>query len=272
MVKDSLNLKIPIERIKVSYDFNGSLTINASDIIEVNPIFRDSRNHIKLRWYYGIRRVAEKERPSGFSVISQWEDYNLQMYLAEHKDLDWIEKLSIASGIANALNYCHKKDILHYDIRTFEIQHHELPYGEFSPEKITKKILKGEYPPQKPVQRTPTEFQSIIERAWTQEPEKRPNIEKLYNSLDKLDFRNLLNQDVDLISYNKVEVEKVPGIERRKDKQYKAWKVFEEYESKSNDIDGKFWVGYYYLKEWYESAKAIMNYGVAAMISKGVWD
>ncbi|CAB5375952.1 unnamed protein product [Rhizophagus irregularis] len=372
MVKDSLNLKIPIECIKVSYNFNGLQTFDTSSAAEVNPIFRGSRNHIKLCWYEGTRRIAEKkvgnfsvndekykemigeikfmkdlsscnniltifgycQRPSGFSIISRWEDYNLQTYLAENKDLDWIEKLSIARGIANVLNYCHKKDILHYDIRTenillnqhfeprlfnfridkkstapldvrynsperirgerytkaseiysfamvlWEIQHHELPYNKLTSEEISEKILKGEYPPQKPVHGTPVEFQNIIERAWAHDPEERSNMEKLYNRLDILDSRNLLNQNVELINYNKEEesiddnsteglespkiIGKIPdiarGIKYHQNKQYKrAWKIFEEYESKSNDIDGKYWVGYYYLKGWHEGTKGTPN-------------
>ncbi|GBC08914.1 hypothetical protein RclHR1_08490008 [Rhizophagus clarus] len=377
LVKDSLNLKIPIERIKVSYNFNGLQAFDTSGIAEVNPIFRGSRNHVKLCWYEGTKRVAEKkmgnfsvddekykemmreikfmkdlsscdniltifgyyQRSSGFSIISRWEDYNLQTYLAENKDLDWIEKLSIARGVANALNYCHKKDILHYDIvyhfviitcsenillsqhfepklynfqidKNFtapldvrynspervrgekytkrseiysfamvlwEIQHHKLPYKKLTSKEISEKILKGEYPTQKPVHGTPVEFQNIIESAWVHDPEERPNMEKLYNKLDKLNSKNLLNKNVELISYNKEEesidyedldspkiIGKIPdiarGIKYHQNKQYKkAWKIFEEYESKSNDINGKYWVGYYYLKGWHEGTKGTPN-------------
>ncbi|PKC06660.1 hypothetical protein RhiirA5_360031, partial [Rhizophagus irregularis] len=145
----------------------------------------------------------------------------------------------------------------------WEIQHHELPYNKLTSEEISEKILKGEYPPQKPVHGTPVEFQNIIERAWAHDPEERSNMEKLYNRLDILDSRNLLNQNVELISYNKEEesiddnsteglespkiIGKIPdiarGIKYHQNKQYKmAWKIFEEYESKSNDIDGKYWV------------------------------
>ncbi|CAI2179765.1 11473_t:CDS:2 [Funneliformis geosporum] len=59
-------------------------------------------------------------RMTGYSVISRWEDYKLQDYLSEHKNLEWVNKLTIAKGIANALNYIHKKKILHYDIKRFE--------------------------------------------------------------------------------------------------------------------------------------------------------
>lgn len=162
----------------------------------------------------------------------------------------------------------------------WEIQHHELPYKKQTSEEISEKILKGEYPPQKPIHGTPVEFQNIIERAWAHDPEERSNMEKLYNRLDILDYRNLLVQNVGLISYNKEKesiddnsteglkspkiIGKIPdisrGIKYHQNKQYKkAWKIFEEYESKSNDIDGKYWVGYYYLKGWHEGTKGTPN-------------
>ena len=51
------------------------------------------------------------------SVISQWAEYNLQTYLSENLNLKLSKKLSIARGIADALKFIHKQDILHYDIR-----------------------------------------------------------------------------------------------------------------------------------------------------------
>ncbi|CAG8601645.1 1583_t:CDS:2 [Funneliformis caledonium] len=53
-------------------------------------------------------------------VISRWGEYKLQDYLSEHINLEWAQKLPIARGIANGLNYIHKKKILHYDITRFE--------------------------------------------------------------------------------------------------------------------------------------------------------
>ncbi|CAG8569685.1 8807_t:CDS:2 [Acaulospora morrowiae] len=124
---------------------------------ENNPIIRGSRNHIRQYWFLGFRRVAEKnletfdikdksiaelkkeigfmkelneqnfrlleflgycQRSDSVSVICEWVDYNLQTYLADHVDMVWDEKLNIACGIADALKFCHSKNILHYDVRT----------------------------------------------------------------------------------------------------------------------------------------------------------
>ncbi|KAF0382296.1 kinase-like protein [Gigaspora margarita] len=81
---------------------------------EIN-FMRDLCECSNILEFYGYCR-----RSNGFSIISEWADYNLQAYLNDHL-LDPTEKLSIARGIASALDYCHEKNILHYDIRTSNI-------------------------------------------------------------------------------------------------------------------------------------------------------
>ena len=57
-------------------------------------------------------------RPTGFSLISEWQEYNLRTILTEKPDsLDWRNKLCISLGVANAIKYCHEQNILHYDLR-----------------------------------------------------------------------------------------------------------------------------------------------------------
>ena len=70
MIRNSLKLKIPAERIKPSYNYNCSQTLDTSDITAVNPVVRGSRNHIRLRWYSGAKRVAEKE-VGNFSIYDE---------------------------------------------------------------------------------------------------------------------------------------------------------------------------------------------------------
>jgi hypothetical protein len=69
-------------------------------------------NLFKIIFSYGIFRQGVN-----YSVISRWAEYNLQTYLSENLNLESVKKLSIARGIADALNFIHKQDILHYDIR-----------------------------------------------------------------------------------------------------------------------------------------------------------
>ncbi|CAG8684839.1 5647_t:CDS:2, partial [Funneliformis mosseae] len=63
--------------------------------------------------FYGYTR-----RNTSYSAIWKWGGYNLQAYLAENPNLEWKIRLSIAHGISNALNFIHKEEILHYDIRS----------------------------------------------------------------------------------------------------------------------------------------------------------
>ncbi|CAG8685029.1 12797_t:CDS:2, partial [Funneliformis mosseae] len=66
--------------------------------------------------FYGYTR-----RNTSYSAIWKWGGYNLQAYLAENPNLEWKIRLSIAQGISNALNFIHKEEILHYDIRSCNI-------------------------------------------------------------------------------------------------------------------------------------------------------
>ena len=61
---------------------------------------------------YGFFRQGED-----ISVISKWAEYNLQTFLSENLNLELAKKLTIARGIADALEFIHGQDILHYDIR-----------------------------------------------------------------------------------------------------------------------------------------------------------
>ncbi|CAG8505927.1 6800_t:CDS:2 [Dentiscutata heterogama] len=99
-----------------------------------SEIVRGSKGHIVQRIYLGCIKVAETticqyddgllcelKKEIKFVQDLCWGDYNLQTYLAEHPDLSLTYKLSIARGIANALDFCHEQNILHYDVRTANV-------------------------------------------------------------------------------------------------------------------------------------------------------
>jgi len=58
---------------------------------------------------------------SCYYVISNWADYNLQSYLKQNHNIDWTTKLNIASGVADALNFCHGRDILHSNVKSANV-------------------------------------------------------------------------------------------------------------------------------------------------------
>ncbi|CAG8760754.1 19394_t:CDS:2, partial [Gigaspora margarita] len=56
-----------------------------------------------------------------YMIISWCEHGNLEEYIKNNQDLDWTIKLKIATGIANGLVFCHHRDILHHDVRSYNI-------------------------------------------------------------------------------------------------------------------------------------------------------
>lgn len=70
--------------------------------------------YIYIFFSYGFIR-----RGTNCSVISRWGEYNLKTYLSENLKLEMVKKLTIAYGIADALSFIHKQNILHYDIRRY---------------------------------------------------------------------------------------------------------------------------------------------------------
>lgn len=73
--------------------------------------------YIYIYFSYGFIR-----RGTNCSVISRWGEYNLQTYLTGNLNRDMVRKLAIAYGIANALSFIHKQNILHYDIRRYVLK------------------------------------------------------------------------------------------------------------------------------------------------------
>ena len=69
----------------------------------------------QMKFFFSSHGIFCQEE--NISAISQWAEYNLQTYLSNNSNLEPIKKLSIARGIANALRFIHKRNILHYDIR-----------------------------------------------------------------------------------------------------------------------------------------------------------
>ncbi|CAG8816861.1 40275_t:CDS:2, partial [Gigaspora margarita] len=228
-------------------------------------------------------------RSNDLSVISEWADYNLQTYLNDHV-LNPSEKLSIARGIASALDFCHEKKILHHDIRTFAlvmwaILYQQMPFITLtSKEEIRRQILDKNRPELATVDGILVEYQKIIEKSWSHEPSARQNMKTILEHLNRLDLENFSDfsdQDADdYFDFNSTNIDPTTatilkskefemchrysqypskskeieqGIEYHKDKKYEdSWNIFKEYcHLKPKDPHANFWVGFYYLKGHY---------------------
>ncbi|CAG8593173.1 29417_t:CDS:2 [Gigaspora margarita] len=243
-------LSIPKKR------FENKHKITESDLSEVKSV-RGSKDHIFERFYKKYIRVAEKNigqdketlleelkkeikfmkelrecsnilefygycrRSDCLFVVTRWVDHNLQTYLTEHREnsnLTLADKLLIARGIANGLDFCHKKDILHYDIRTsperirgeeytkasevysfalvmWAIEYQQLPFNTLMEEEIKLKILDEERPKLTSEDSTLAEYHKIIEKSWSQDPSQRHEMSLILDHLNKL--VNTSGQDSD---------------------------------------------------------------------------
>ncbi|CAG8563192.1 14468_t:CDS:2 [Dentiscutata heterogama] len=227
-------LSIPKKR------FESKNKITENDLSEVKSV-RGSKDHIFERIYKKSIRVAEKnvgqdnddrleelKKEIKFmkdlrecpNILELWVDYNLQTYLTEHRadsNLSPADKLLIARGIANALNYCHERDILHRDIRTWSsperirgenyakasevysfalvmwaIEYQQLPFNTLMEEEIKLQILDEKRPE---LTSKDSEYQKIIEKSWSQDPSQRHDIRSILDRLNKL--VNSSGQDTD---------------------------------------------------------------------------
>ncbi|RGB28999.1 kinase-like domain-containing protein [Rhizophagus diaphanus] len=79
------------------------------EISYVKNLSRDCNNILSVNGYF--------ERNGCLWVVEEWAEYNLLNYLRENLNLDWKIKLTIACGIANALNYIHNLNLLHYNVK-----------------------------------------------------------------------------------------------------------------------------------------------------------
>ncbi|CAI2174014.1 15304_t:CDS:2 [Funneliformis geosporum] len=101
------------EKVVGNFEKNDPKLLELREEIDYLKSMSECENILKV---YGLVR-----RNSSYSVILKWGEYNLQPYLAKNPNMEWTKKLSIARGIANALNFIHKENILHYDIKSDNI-------------------------------------------------------------------------------------------------------------------------------------------------------
>jgi serine/threonine protein kinase len=80
-----------------------------SEISYIKNISRDCNNILSVSGYF--------ERNACLWVVEEWAEYNLLDYLRKNLNLNWRVKLAIARGIANALNYIHNLNLLHYNVK-----------------------------------------------------------------------------------------------------------------------------------------------------------
>lgn len=164
-------------------------------------------------------------------LVTECADYNLSNYLKGNK-LDWRTKISIARGIANALNFIHSLNLLHYNIKSDSVlldQNLEPKLYEFGKDADKCVVLKqarsinhskwsapevkrgGKYTSASEVYNfgvilleistqechseeksivnhdAPKDYLSLMEKALDQDPQNRPTMQEMFDSLKQLE-------------------------------------------------------------------------------------
>ncbi|CAG8701530.1 20084_t:CDS:2 [Cetraspora pellucida] len=294
--------------------FDNKFKINEDDLLD-GEIVRGSKSHISQRIYQKYTKVAEKTVDKCDDALELKKEIKFMQELNSNLTPD--NKLLIACGIANALNYCHERDILHGDIRTsnilldeylhpklynfqipkesstptsaipidmliwssperirvmWAIEYQQLPFDALtSEEEIKQTILDENRPKLTSKDGIPAEYQDLIKKSWSQDPSSRQAMKLIFEHLNKLinssgkdaydDFDSTehidpSNYEILRRSYNRssqysVQYKNIEqGIEFHKNKKYKdAWEIFQScYETKPEDPNSNFWIGFYYIK------------------------
>ncbi|CAG8739924.1 17262_t:CDS:2, partial [Funneliformis caledonium] len=167
-------------------------------------------------------------------LVTEWAEFNLPDYL-EKNDLDWSAKLSIARGIANALNHIHNLNLLHYNVKSDSVllDHNLEPklhkfgmdakdcvflksarslkssnwsapevkrggkytsasevysFGVILWEIATQECLSGNKSIDKrDIDDAPTNYLTLMKSALDQEPQNRPTMQEMFDSLSQFE-------------------------------------------------------------------------------------
>ncbi|CAG8713539.1 5581_t:CDS:2, partial [Racocetra fulgida] len=151
-----------------------------------------------------IEYMQELAKGLYFYMITGWGEFKLKdLLLSERGKLDWKQKVSIACGIANALQHIHQQGKMHYDLSSFsiilwELSAEKLPFDLISDEYIYKIVNKRPKP--ESIAGTPIVYQDLMIKGWVQNPDDRPTMDEVFKSLKilKSDFKN--GQDIKKVS------------------------------------------------------------------------
>ncbi|CAG8643255.1 17018_t:CDS:2, partial [Dentiscutata heterogama] len=185
--------------------------------------------------FYGITKDPLKKFHS--IVLQYCFNKNLREHLKEKK-FDWFYKNQMAKEIATGLGFIHAANIVHCDLNSKNIMHHngKLVIIDFSSSmssenqeepilKITEENILWEIsnsrPPfsdnfelytnklrdfltrggrETPVNLTPVDYKELYCDSWNSDPEKRPSINEVISRLSDIEF-DCVYQDSDYIDY-----------------------------------------------------------------------
>ncbi|CAI2190248.1 8350_t:CDS:1, partial [Funneliformis geosporum] len=191
------------------------------------------------QWY----KIFNNEHEYVITLVTECADYNLPDYVKGNK-IGWRTKISIARGIANALNFIHSSNLLHYNLKSdsvflnqklepklfnfgknsgecvvlkstksIELSNRSAPevkregkytsasevynFGVILWEIATQECLSGDKSiDNRNIDDAPPVYLSLIEKAMDQDPQNRPTMQEILDSLKQLEYsQNVPDQE-----------------------------------------------------------------------------
>ena len=89
-----------------------------------------------------------------------------------------------------------KSDIYSLGVLFWEISSGKTPFSDTNGYKIILDVVKGRR--EIPVKNTPSEYQKLYENCWKEEPDQRPNINEIYEVLNRLELQYNNNEQTEV--------------------------------------------------------------------------
>ncbi|CAB4426294.1 unnamed protein product [Rhizophagus irregularis] len=167
-------------------------------------LLREVKYHQNINCILGITKVSK----SYILVLEYANEGDLRDYLKKKfTSLQWKDKTQMALDIACGLKFLHLKDIIHRDLHSKNIlvNNGKLLIADLGLSKKlaeattnslanTKGMVEYTEPQENSIDNTPQKYQQLYQECWNGEPNSRPDIENVYETLSQLkteDFSSL---------------------------------------------------------------------------------
>ncbi|PKY30699.1 HCP-like protein [Rhizophagus irregularis] len=169
--------------------FSNNSLIMKEIINEIKLLHRVSF-HTNIIKFFGIteRKNNEDNIDSNYLLILECADSGtLGNYLKDNFDrLDWNMKLQFAIQIADAVSYVYSVGVLLWEISSGEkpFKSYDKFYLRF---KLMLEILNGKR--ESPIPNTPIDYINIYKKCWQNNPDDRPDIQKVFSDLKSIKLK-----------------------------------------------------------------------------------
>ncbi|CAB5362938.1 unnamed protein product [Rhizophagus irregularis] len=184
------------------------MALKYSDNSTIEEFVNELRLQLEVHYHENIIRfygISSKQTNKYLLVMEYADGGTLQSYLKENfKKLEWGDKYRLSLQLASAVSCMHNERIVHCDLHSQNIlvHRHNIKLADFGlSRKINDLLIDGrrEYD----VKDTPIEYSDLYKKCWESDPNKRPAMQKIVESLEAIIFENKKIDDTTLYVENK---------------------------------------------------------------------